>query len=70
MNTIDFSYVFANMGFTDNLTVYMALIVITLLFVCFLIWSRFKDGKDEEKVKFDTKCILYFQVFNRMVLYN
>lgn len=49
-NTIDFNYVFVNMGFEDNLTIYLTLIISLTIFVCLLIWARFKDRKDVQRV--------------------
>lgn len=49
-NTIDFSYVFANMGFSDNLTIYLTLIISLSVFFILIIWARLKDRKDVEKV--------------------
>ncbi|XP_063601108.1 uncharacterized protein LOC134777199 [Penaeus indicus] len=45
-NTIDFSFVFANMGFSDNLTIYLTLILSLSIFVLLMIWARYKDKKD------------------------
>ncbi|XP_043202140.1 polycystic kidney disease protein 1-like 2 [Amphibalanus amphitrite] len=49
-NTIDFAYVFANASFTDNLTIYMTMIVSLGLYLILVIWSRYQDKKDVEKV--------------------
>lgn len=49
-NTIDFNYVFVNMGFTDNLTIYLTLIVSLLIFVLLMIYARYKDKQDVTKV--------------------
>ncbi|XP_069937974.1 polycystin-1-like protein 2, partial [Cherax quadricarinatus] len=49
-NTIDFSYVFANAGFTDNLTIYLVLIISLGLYFIGLIYARIMDKKDVEKV--------------------
>ncbi|KAG7154293.1 Polycystic kidney disease protein 1-like 2-like 4, partial [Homarus americanus] len=49
-NTIDFSYVFANAGFTDNLTIYLVLIISIGLYLIGLIYARIMDKKDVEKV--------------------
>ncbi|XP_042888379.1 uncharacterized protein LOC122263814 [Penaeus japonicus] len=45
-NTIDFSFVFANMGFSDNLTIYVTLILSLTIFVILMVWARVKDKKD------------------------
>ncbi|XP_069977559.1 polycystin family receptor for egg jelly [Penaeus vannamei] len=49
-NTIDFNYVFVNMGFTDNLTIYLTLIVSLLIFVLLMIYARYKDKQDVTKL--------------------
>lgn len=49
-NTIDFSYVFANAGFADNVTIYMTVVVTMLAYVVLLIWARNEDKKDLEKI--------------------
>nr|XP_045617521.1 uncharacterized protein LOC123770009 [Procambarus clarkii] len=49
-NTIDFSYVFANAGFADNLTIYLVLIISLGLYFIILIYARIMDKKDVEKV--------------------
>ncbi|XP_064478806.1 uncharacterized protein LOC135392080 [Ornithodoros turicata] len=49
-NTIDFSYVFANAGFADNVTIYMTVIVTLFIYLLVLIWARYEDKKDVEKL--------------------
>lgn len=49
-NTIDFSYVFANAGFTDNVTIYMTIMITLTLYVLLLIWARFQDHRDISKL--------------------
>ncbi|GIY29651.1 polycystic kidney disease protein 1-like 2 [Caerostris darwini] len=49
-NTVDFSYVFANAGFADNVTIYMTIINIMLIYLALLIWARRQDIKDREKL--------------------
>ena len=68
-NTIDFSYIFANAGFEDNYIIYTTLIVTFSIFIILLIWSRWKDRKDLEKVsrKFPL-IIFYIHLFNSAVL--
>jgi len=48
---INWSYVFANAGFLQNKTVYLTVIIISLLFLILMIFARFKDKKDFEKLK-------------------
>ncbi|XP_042202967.1 polycystic kidney disease protein 1-like 2 [Homarus americanus] len=49
-NTIDFNYVFANMAFDDNLTIYLTLIISLSLFLILLVWARINDKKDVTKL--------------------
>ena len=49
-NTIDFAYVFVNASFTDNLTIYMTLIILLVIYLMLLIWARWQDRKDVEKL--------------------
>lgn len=49
---INFDYVFANASFTKNLTVYMTVIVVTLLFVLFGILTHWLDRRDNLKIGF------------------
>ncbi|XP_064105654.1 uncharacterized protein LOC135215142 [Macrobrachium nipponense] len=49
-NTIDFNYVFANMGFNDNLTIYLTIIISLSIFLLLLVYARVKDKKDVEKL--------------------
>ncbi|KAK4319345.1 hypothetical protein Pmani_009715 [Petrolisthes manimaculis] len=51
-NAIDFSYVFANAGFLDNLTIYLTLIISLALYFIGLVYARIKDRRDVEKVQF------------------
>ncbi|XP_070581220.1 polycystin family receptor for egg jelly-like isoform X2 [Ptychodera flava] len=45
-NEIDFDYVFANMDFYKNPTIYIVTIVVFVLYFIGLIWARRKDKKD------------------------
>ncbi|XP_037070763.1 location of vulva defective 1-like [Pollicipes pollicipes] len=49
-NTIDFAYVFANASFTDNMTIYMTLILLLTMYLLLLIWAHWQDKKDVEKL--------------------
>ena len=42
-NTIDFDYVFANASFANNLAIYVSLMLIYLVFIILLLWSRYMD---------------------------
>ena len=49
-NKIDFAFVFANLDFSSNPTLYVTQIVIFIVFLLAVIWARRKDTKDIEKV--------------------
>ncbi|CAG0925281.1 unnamed protein product, partial [Notodromas monacha] len=49
-NTVDFSYVFANAGFADNLTIYLTLIVTIVAYIVILFWAIRKDKQDIEQL--------------------
>ncbi|CAF0785734.1 unnamed protein product [Adineta steineri] len=47
---INWSYVFANADFMKNKTVYITMIITSILYIVLLIYARFKDKKDFEKL--------------------
>ena len=47
---INWSYVFANADFMKNKTVYLTIITVSTLYIALLIFGRYKDKKDTEKV--------------------
>ena len=49
-NTIDFDFVFAKISFTDNLSIYMTIIICLLLYIMLSIWAWFADKKDKERL--------------------
>ncbi|XP_064093787.1 uncharacterized protein LOC135206294 [Macrobrachium nipponense] len=49
-NAIDFSFVFANIGFVDNLTIYLTLIISLSIFFLLMIWARVMDHRDLKKL--------------------
>ena len=49
-NTIDFEYVLAQADFTDNLTIYTTIIVSLILLLLFLIWAKWKDMTDVQRM--------------------
>ncbi|CAH8432648.1 unnamed protein product [Dicrocoelium dendriticum] len=50
-NFLSFDYVFRNMDFTKNVTLYAAEITVGALFVLIFIWARRTDLKDVEKLR-------------------
>lgn len=49
-NTVDFDFIIANMGFVDNSTLYAVLILFFALYLIMMLWSRFKDRRDSERL--------------------
>ncbi|ESN95043.1 hypothetical protein HELRODRAFT_124863, partial [Helobdella robusta] len=49
-NTLDWSFIFANADIAKNPTLYSTVIIIGLLYLLALIWARWKDKKDFEKL--------------------
>ncbi|CAF4146964.1 unnamed protein product, partial [Adineta steineri] len=47
---INWSYVFANAGFMRNKTVYLTMIFTSIIYIILMIYARFKDKKDIEKL--------------------
>ncbi|XP_018023549.1 polycystic kidney disease protein 1-like 2 [Hyalella azteca] len=49
VHEIDFDFIIANMGFVDNSTLYVTLILLFVLFIIAMIWGHYKDKKDVER---------------------
>ncbi|CUT99159.1 receptor for egg jelly 6 [Echinococcus multilocularis] len=49
-NRIDFNYVFKNIQFEKNATLYATEIIIAIIFLLLLIWARRMDNKDLQKL--------------------
>ncbi len=47
---INWNYVFANAGFMRNITIYLTTICACIIFILLIIYARFKDKKDLEKL--------------------
>jgi hypothetical protein len=47
---INWNYVFANLDFAKNKTIYLTIIIIAVLYILTTIYARYKDKKDVEKV--------------------
>ncbi|CAF1293793.1 unnamed protein product, partial [Adineta steineri] len=47
---INWSYVFANADFMKNKTVYLTMIITSIIYIILMIYARFKDKKDFEKL--------------------
>eukprot|EP00108_Taenia_solium_P000183 TsM_000366800 transcript=TsM_000366800 gene=TsM_000366800 len=49
-NRIDFNYVFKNIQFERNATLYATEIVIAIIFLLLLVWARRMDNRDIQKL--------------------
>jgi len=47
---INWNYVFANADFTKNKTIYLTVICVCVIYLVLVIYARFEDKKDVEKV--------------------
>jgi hypothetical protein len=47
---VNWNYVFANAGFLKNKTIYLTVICVSVIYLALMIYARFKDGKDIEKL--------------------
>jgi polycystin 1L2 len=47
---VNWNYVFANADFQKNKTVYLTIICVSILYLILLIYARFKDKQDLEKL--------------------
>ncbi len=47
---INWNYIFANAGFLKNKTIYLTVICVSVIYLVLMIYSRFKDKKDIEKL--------------------
>lgn len=56
-NTIDWNFVFSNMDFFKNPTLYITEIVIFVVYIVTVIWARYKDKKDLEMVGYYTQYL-------------
>ena len=50
---INWNYVFANADFNRNKTIYITVICIYILHLLIMVYARYKDKKDIEKVRYD-----------------
>ncbi len=47
---VNWNYVFANAGFLKNKTIYLTVICVAVIYLVLVIYARFKDKKDIEKL--------------------
>ncbi len=47
---INWNYVFANNNFNKNKTIYLTVIIISIIYLLLIIYARYKDKKDLEKL--------------------
>jgi polycystin 1L2 len=48
---VNWSYVFANADFSQNQIIYLTISYVSIIYLILIIYARFKDKKDIEKVK-------------------
>ena len=48
--SIDWQYVFANADFMKNKTIYLTVISVSIIYILLMIFARYKDRKDLEKL--------------------
>jgi hypothetical protein len=53
---VNWNYVFANADFAKNKTIYLTVICICIIYIVLMIYARFKDKKDIEKVCY---CVIF-----------
>jgi polycystin 1L2 len=63
---INFNDVWANAGFLQNITIYMTVIVITLIYLILLIFTSYMDKKDKYKNRIkilaDSDDIYFYEI--------
>jgi hypothetical protein len=59
-DSIDLKFVFANADFMKNKTIYLTIISVSIIYIILIIYARFYDKKDIEKVKMKMNRIRYF----------
>ncbi len=71
-NKIDFNYIFKNIQFDKNATLYATEIAIAILFLLLFIWARRKDNSDVQKVGLTEhlRCHCYHIVVTKLNLIN
>jgi polycystin 1L2 len=62
---VNWSYVFANADFMKNKTIYLTVICVSVIYILLMIYARFKDKKDLQKLGVtplpdNHKCDQYF----------
>ncbi len=60
---INWNYVFANADFAKNKTVYLTVICVSVIYLVLVIYARFQDKKDVEKVR-QIFCVCMFLSFD------
>jgi polycystin 1L2 len=60
---INWNYVFANADFAKNKTVYLTVICVAIIYLVLVIYARFQDKKDVEKVR-QVFCVCMFLSFD------
>ena len=51
-NVIDFDFIFTTVSISDNMTIFMLIIVTFLVYLSTMVWATIKDRKDLKSVSF------------------
>jgi hypothetical protein len=63
---VNWNYVFANAGFAKNMTVYLTVICVCVIYLLLIIYARVQDKEDLKKVHqvFCVRIFLLFDIFS------
>lgn len=50
-NSLDFEFVFLNGSFENNLSIWISLLFIFLMYILMMLWSNYKDKQDLLKIR-------------------
>ena len=67
-NLIDFDFIFATVSISDNMTIFMLIIVTFIVYLATMIWAAIKDRKDLKSVSFFSS-LFHFDDFYIFLLY-
>ena len=59
-NVIDFDFIFTTVSISDNMTIFMLIIVTFLVYLSTMVWATIKDRKDLKSVSFFVLEVLWY----------
>ena len=62
-NVIDFDFIFTTVSISDNMTIFMLIIVTFLVYLSTMVWATIKDRKDLKSVSFFVLEVLWYLSF-------